>query len=88
VLAFPLGTPPGWTMFATIRVLSGDPPIPPLEDQIARVQSPTLLISAGESVERDFNVLYDTATPWRTPCPAPRSRAGEPGWRWWAARCR
>jgi uncharacterized protein len=56
-----LGTPPGWVMFTTIRVLSGDAPGPPLEDLIARVESPTLLISAGTSVERDFNVLYDQA---------------------------
>jgi uncharacterized protein len=56
-----LGTAPGWVMFSTIRVLTGDPPGPPLEDLIARVQSPTLLISAGTDVERDFNVLYDDA---------------------------
>jgi len=56
-----LGTVPGWTMFATIRVLTGDPPGPPLEDLIARVESPTLLVSAGTDVERDFNVLYDEA---------------------------
>jgi uncharacterized protein len=56
-----LGTAPGWLMFATMRVLSGDPPGPPLADLIARVQSPTLLISAGTDVEREFNVLYDEA---------------------------
>jgi hypothetical protein len=54
-------TPPSWLMFTTLRVLSGDPPGPPLEDLIARVQSPTLLISAGTAIERDFNVLYDEA---------------------------
>jgi len=54
-----VGLPSGWVMFTTIRVLSGDPPGPPLEAQIARTRSPTLLISAGEDVERDFNVLYD-----------------------------
>jgi uncharacterized protein len=54
-------TAPAWLMFTTIRVLSGDPPGPPLEDLIARVQSPTLLISAGTAVERDYNVLYDEA---------------------------
>jgi len=52
---------PSWLMFTTIRVLSGDPPGPPLEDLIARVDTPTLLISAGEREERDFNVLYDEA---------------------------
>jgi uncharacterized protein len=56
-----LETPLGWMMFTTIRVLSGDPPGPPLEDLIARVESPTLLISAGTGVERDFNLLYDKA---------------------------
>jgi uncharacterized protein len=56
-----LATPLGWMMFTTIRVLSGDPPGPPLEDLIARVDSPTLLISAGTGVERDFNLLYDKA---------------------------
>jgi uncharacterized protein len=54
-----VGLPSGWVMFTTIRVLSGDPPGPPLEAQIARTRSPTLLISAGEDVGRDFNVLYD-----------------------------
>ena len=54
-------TPPAWLMFTTIRVLSGDPPGPPLEDLIARVRAPTLLISAGTAIERDFNVLYDEA---------------------------
>jgi uncharacterized protein len=56
-----LGTVPNWTMFATIRVLSGDRPGTPLEDAIARVESPTLLISAGEDVEREFNVSYERA---------------------------
>jgi uncharacterized protein len=54
-------TPLAWLMFKTIRVLSGDSPGPPLEDLIARVESPTLLISAGTVAERDFNVLYDGA---------------------------
>jgi hypothetical protein len=40
-------------------VLTGDPPGTPLEDAIARVRSPTLLISAGTAIERDFNVHYD-----------------------------
>jgi uncharacterized protein len=55
------GTVPGWVMFSTIRVLSGDPPGPPLEDLIADVESPTLLVSAGMAEEREFNVLYDEA---------------------------
>ena len=56
-----LGTIPGWMMFTAIRAMSGDRPGPPLEDLIARVSAPTLLISAGTDVEREFNVLYDEA---------------------------
>jgi dienelactone hydrolase len=56
-----LGMVPGWVMFTTMRVLSGDPPGRTLEDQVARLQSPTLLISAGHAEERDFNVLYERA---------------------------
>jgi uncharacterized protein len=56
-----VGLPVGWVMFTTMRVLSGDPPGPPLEDLIARVDAPTLLISAGATEEREFNVLYDDA---------------------------
>jgi hypothetical protein len=48
-------------MFATVQVMSGDAPGPPLEDVVADVKSPTLLISAGEAEERDFNVIYDKA---------------------------
>ena len=54
-----LGTVPGWMMFSTIRVLSGDPPGPPLEEAVARIDSPTLLVSAGTAEEREFNVRYD-----------------------------
>jgi fermentation-respiration switch protein FrsA (DUF1100 family) len=57
-----IGLPSGWVMFTTMRVLAGDPPGPPLEDLIGRVASPTLLISAGTDVERDFNVLYERAS--------------------------
>jgi poly(3-hydroxybutyrate) depolymerase len=56
-----LGTPPGWVMFKTIQVLSGDAPGPPLKDAVAQIESPTLLISAGETEERDFNLIYDKA---------------------------
>jgi uncharacterized protein len=52
---------PAWLMFKTIRVLSGDPPGPPLEDLMSRIEQPSLLISAGTGMERDFNVLYDRA---------------------------
>ena len=54
-----LASAPAWLTFATIRVLTGDQPGTPLEDAIARVRSPTLLISAGTQIERDFNVHYD-----------------------------
>jgi uncharacterized protein len=54
-----VGTVPGWMMFTTLRVVSGDAPGPPLEEMVKRVSSPTLLISAGTDVEREFNVHYE-----------------------------
>jgi hypothetical protein len=54
-----LGTVPGWMMFTTLRVVSGDAPGPPLEEMVQRVSSPTLLISAGTDIEREFNVHYE-----------------------------
>ena len=54
-------TVPGRVMFTTMSVLSGDAPGPALEDAVARIRTPTLMISAGTDVERDFNVLYDRA---------------------------
>ena len=56
-----LGMVPGWVMFSTIRVLSGDPPGMALEDAVRRIDEPTLLISAGEADERDANLRYDAA---------------------------
>jgi uncharacterized protein len=56
-----LGTVPGWLMFTTLRVTSGDPPGPPLEDMVRRMRTPTLLVSTGTDVERDFGALYDRA---------------------------
>jgi hypothetical protein len=56
-----LGLPAGWMMSSTMRLLSSDPPGPALQDLIARVAAPTLLISAGTADERNFNVLYDEA---------------------------
>jgi alpha-beta hydrolase superfamily lysophospholipase len=55
------GAVPGWVMFTTLRVLSPDPPGPPLQDMMRRMRTPTLLVSAGRAEERDFNVLYDRA---------------------------
>jgi hypothetical protein len=56
-----LGTAPGWVMYATIRLLSGDPPGRPLDDQVRWLSMPTLLISAGTDDERNANVLYERA---------------------------
>jgi pimeloyl-ACP methyl ester carboxylesterase len=56
-----IGAVPGWFMFAAIRVLSGDRAGPPLEDAVERIEAPTLLISAGQAEEREFNERYDAA---------------------------
>ena len=56
-----IGTVPGWIMFSTIRVLSGDPPPPAIADVIDDVRSPTLLISAGTAEEGQFSALYEDA---------------------------
>jgi hypothetical protein len=56
-----IGAVPGWVMFTTMRVTSGDPPGPALEDEVARIESPALLISAGTAEEREFSDLYDRA---------------------------
>jgi uncharacterized protein len=52
---------PMWLTFQTIRVLSGDAPGAALADEVRRLAMPTLLISAGTAIERDFNVLYERA---------------------------
>jgi alpha-beta hydrolase superfamily lysophospholipase len=54
-----LGAVPGWVMFSTMRVLSGDPPGPAIEDLVAHLESPALLISAGTDIEREFNRFYE-----------------------------
>jgi uncharacterized protein len=56
-----IGTVPGWMMFSTIRILSGDPPTRPLADQVRKLTAPTLLISAGTDVEQEFSALYEKA---------------------------
>jgi uncharacterized protein len=61
VLGTSIETPASWLMFLTTRVTSGDAPGPPLEDMVKRLSSPTLLISAGTAVERDFGVHYERA---------------------------
>jgi pimeloyl-ACP methyl ester carboxylesterase len=56
-----LGAVPGWFMFTTMRVTSGDGPGPPLEDLVPKITAPTLMISAGTDIEREFNDLYERA---------------------------
>jgi dienelactone hydrolase len=56
-----LGMVPGFFMFKTIEVLSGDPPSPALEDRVRELRQPLLLVSAGTAEEYEFNVLYDRA---------------------------
>jgi dienelactone hydrolase len=53
------GMVPGWIMFKTMEVLSGDPQSPTLEDRVADIRQPTLMISAGTEEEYEFGVLYD-----------------------------
>ena len=53
------GVVPGWIMFKTMEVLSGDPQSPALEDRVADIRQPTLMISAGTEEEYEFGVLYD-----------------------------
>jgi uncharacterized protein len=56
-----IGAVPGWSMFTTVRVLSGDRPGPALEDLVPRIAAPTLLVSAGTAEEREFSDLYERA---------------------------
>ena len=52
---------PGWIMFKTIEVLSGDPQSPALEDRIRLARQPILMVSAGTAEEYKFSALYDRA---------------------------
>ena len=52
---------PGWIMFKTIEVLSGDPQSPALEDRVAGLRQPMLMVSAGTAEEYEFSALYDRA---------------------------
>ena len=56
-----LGTVPGFVMFKTIEVLSGDPPSPALQDRVRELRQPLLMISAGTAEEYEFSALYDRA---------------------------
>ncbi len=55
------GVVPGWIMFKTIEVLSGDPQSPALEDRIRLARQPILMVSAGTAEEYEFGALYDRA---------------------------
>jgi hypothetical protein len=50
---------PSWTTFKTVGVLFGDRPGTALEDALRRLATPTLMISVGTAIERDFNVRND-----------------------------
>ena len=54
-----LGMIPGAAMFGTVQLLSGSSPSPTLEDQVAKIRQPTLLVSSGTAEEYQFNVMYD-----------------------------
>ena len=56
-----VGMVPGWIMFKTIEVLSGDPPSPALEDRVRDLRQPLLMVSAGTAEEYEFSALYDRA---------------------------
>jgi hypothetical protein len=56
-----LGMVPGFVMFKTIEVLSGDPPSPALEDRVRILRQPLLMVSAGTAEEYEFSALYDRA---------------------------
>jgi dienelactone hydrolase len=48
----------GWLMFQAVGVMSGSEPSEPLQELVPRIHAPLLMISAGESAERDYNELY------------------------------
>jgi fermentation-respiration switch protein FrsA (DUF1100 family) len=54
-------TPTGWLMFQAVGALSGQEPSRPLEDLVARIASPLLLISGGTTIERDANDILARA---------------------------
>ena len=45
-------------MFQAIDLLTGEARPRVLEDRVAAMKAPLLLISAGRAAERDFNALY------------------------------
>jgi hypothetical protein len=52
------GVIPGLALFGTIRVLSGEPAPPALQDRLAEIRRPTLLVSTGTAEEAEFGELY------------------------------
>jgi hypothetical protein len=54
-----LGAIPGAAMFGAVQILSGSSPSPTLEDRIAEIRQPTLLVSSGRSDEYQFNEMYE-----------------------------
>ena len=62
-----LGTPgvemaTGWVMFQAVAAFTGEPRPRVLEDRVAAIRAPLLLVSGGRTAEYDFNVLYAKAT--------------------------
>ena len=51
----------GWVTFQAIGALTGADRPRVLEDRVAQMRAPLLLISAGSAAEHDFNVLYERA---------------------------
>ena len=51
----------GWVMFQAIDVLTGEPRPRVLEDRVAAMKAPLLLISADRAAEYDFTSLYAAA---------------------------
>ena len=51
----------GWVMFQAIDVLTGEPRPRVLEDRVAAMEAPLLLISADRAAEYDFTALYAAA---------------------------
>ncbi len=61
-----------WVMFKAIETMTGDKPSRPLEDLVAKISSPLLLISADTKFEKDANdrfaeVANEPFTHWNIP---------------------
>ena len=51
----------GWVMFEALELFTGDPQPEPLADEVARSDTPLLLISGERGPEYEFNVDYAAA---------------------------